>query len=181
MPFALQALLYLVVVDFFVYWIHRAQHRFKFLWAFHTTHHSQQQLNFMTSQRVHPVDHLFQDVCMFAPLFMLGFDESAWIPLYLWGEFNLAAQHSRIPWKYGPLYPIVVSPVFHSFHHSVDPEHHDRNFAGLFSFWDRLFGTAVRDHGRRPERFGLVDTVPATLSDTLIAPLRLLRRFYVRH
>ena len=180
LPFAAQALLYMAVADFFVYWIHRAQHHFRFLWAFHSTHHSQEHLNFMTSQRVHPVDHLFQDILMFIPLRMLGFDETAWIPMYLWGEFSLAAQHSRIPWRYGPLYRIVVSPAFHNFHHSVDPAHHNRNFAGLFSFWDYVFGTAVLDDRRKPERYGLVDVVPSTVAGTLTAPLRLLRGFYVR-
>jgi sterol desaturase/sphingolipid hydroxylase (fatty acid hydroxylase superfamily) len=180
-PFAAQVILYLLIVDFCVYWIHRAQHRFGFLWAFHATHHSQTELSFLTSQRVHPLDHLFQDVLMFAPLYVLGFSESAWIPLYLWGEFNLAAQHSRIPWKYGPLYRIVVSPAFHSFHHSIDPAHHNRNFAGLFSLWDYAFGTAVRDHSVRPRRFGLPGEEPATLAGSLTtAPLARLRSAYVR-
>jgi len=179
-PFVLQVPIYLVVVDFCVYWIHRAQHRFAFLWVFHATHHSQRDLNFLTSQRVHPIDHFVQDVCMFVPLWLLGFGESAWLPLYLLGEFTLAAQHSRIPWRYGPLYRVIVSPVFHSYHHSVDPAHHDRNFAGLFSFWDYLFGTAARDEGRAPEQFGLTDEPGNSLVGTLTAPLRLLRGDSVR-
>lgn len=181
LPFPLQVVLYLVVVDFFVYWIHRAQHHFPFLWAFHSTHHSQRELTFATSQRVHPVDHFVQDVCMFVPLMMLGFDERAWLPLYLWGEFNLAAQHSRIPWRYGPLYRIVVSPAFHAFHHSADPKHHDRNFAGLWSFWDYVFGTAVADDRKRPERFGLAEDPPPSLIGTLAAPADVLRKAYVRN
>jgi sterol desaturase/sphingolipid hydroxylase (fatty acid hydroxylase superfamily) len=181
LPFVLQALVYMAVVDFFNYWIHRAQHNFPFLWAFHSTHHSQEHLTFVTSQRVHPVDRLVHDAGMFLPLWFLGFDESAWMPLYVWGEFNLAVQHSRIPWRYGPLYPILVSPAFHNFHHSVDPAHHDRNFAGLFSFWDYVFGTAVADEGRAPPAYGLADEAPKTFMGTLTAPFTRLRGAYVRN
>lgn len=180
LPFAAQALVYMVAVDLLVYWIHRAQHSFRFLWAFHSTHHSQTELNFLTSQRVHPLDRLFQDTLMFVPMRLLGFDEAAWIPMYLWGEFSLAAQHSRIPWRYGPLYRVVVSPAFHNFHHSVDPAHHNRNFAGLFSFWDYVFGTAVEDDRRRPERYGLGGDAPASLGQTLLKPFEMLRRPNVR-
>ena len=38
--------LWIVVADFFNYWIHRLQHRSRFMWAFHTMHHAQEQLNF---------------------------------------------------------------------------------------------------------------------------------------
>jgi sterol desaturase/sphingolipid hydroxylase (fatty acid hydroxylase superfamily) len=178
LPYWLQALLYMVVADFLVYWIHRAQHHFPFLWAFHTTHHSQQHLSFATSQRVHPVDHLVQDILIFVPLRILGFDEAAWIPMYLLGEFNLAAQHSRIPWRFGLLYRIIVSPVFHSFHHSLDSAHHNRNFAGLFSLWDYAFGTAVRDERAAPAQFGLPSMAPTSVVSTLVAPIRLLRESY---
>jgi sterol desaturase/sphingolipid hydroxylase (fatty acid hydroxylase superfamily) len=181
LPFVLQVVLYMACVDLIVYWIHRAQHTVPFLWAFHSVHHSQEHLNFLTSQRVHPGDRIFQDLLMFVPIKMLGFDENAWIPLYLWGEFNLAAQHSRIPWRYGPLYPVIVSPVFHSFHHSADPRHHDCNYSGFFSFWDYLFGTAVRRHEPAPQRFGLQEPVANTFVGTLAAPFERLRGADVRN
>lgn len=178
LPYALQALLYFVILDFFYYWIHRAQHHFRFLWAFHTTHHSQEQLNCFTSLRFHPVDHLVQGFLIYPPLLVLGFSESTWMPVFLLGAFKELVQHSRIPWRFGTLYPVLVSPVFHSYHHSKDPAHHDKNFAGLLSFWDYLFGTAVIDDRRGPSRFGLENVVPTTLASTILAPFRLLRDFY---
>ena len=50
-------------------------------------------------------------------------------------------QHTQIPWRFGPLHWVLVTPRFHLYHHSIDPAHHDRNFGIVFSFWDRLFGT----------------------------------------
>lgn len=176
LPFALQALIYFAVVDFCVYWLHRAQHAVPWLWAFHSVHHSQTELTFATSQRVHPLDHLLLDIAMFLPLSLLGFHEAAWIPLYLAGELTLALQHSRLPWTYGPLYRVLVSPVFHQCHHARDPRFHDRNFAGIFSFWDHLFGTAAKPLAEAPRDFGLDGVHHAGFVDTLVEPFRRLFR-----
>jgi sterol desaturase/sphingolipid hydroxylase (fatty acid hydroxylase superfamily) len=176
--YPVQAVIYLLVVDFLAYWIHRAQHRFKWLWAFHTTHHSQRQISFVTSHRIHPVDHLVQYFLQFIPLLLLGFDQAAWLPMYLLGAFIEASQHSRLGWRYGPLYRVVVSPAFHAYHHSSEPAHRDKNFAGFFSVWDYLFGTAVKDDSSGPSRFGLESLVPTTLASTIVAPFRLVRESY---
>lgn len=172
LPFPVQALLYLAIVDLCTYWIHRVQHAVPWLWAFHSVHHSQTDLNFATSQRVHPLDHLFQDLLLFVPLFALGFDEGAWLPLYVAGELTLALQHSRVPWTYGPLYRVIVSPVFHQCHHATDPAYHDRNFAGMFSLWDYVFGTAAPRPRTPPQQFGIDGLRHATLLDTLIEPFK---------
>jgi len=34
----------LFIVDFIIYWIHRAQHQFDFLWRTHAWHHSIEQM-----------------------------------------------------------------------------------------------------------------------------------------
>src|SRR4029077_7936965 len=49
--------------------------------------------------------------------------------------------HSLLDWKFGPLGRIVVSPWAHRIHHSTVPEHVNRNYGGVFSLWDRLFGS----------------------------------------
>ena len=172
LPFALQALLYFAVADFCVYWLHRTQHAVPWLWAFHSVHHSQTELTFVTSQRVHPIDHLFQDVLMFLPLSLLGFHEAAWIPLYLASELTLALQHSRLPWTYGPLYRLLVSPVFHQCHHARAPAYRDRNFAGIFSVWDYLFGTAVKPAHGAPRDFGVEGLEHSSLYESLAEPFR---------
>jgi hypothetical protein len=37
------------------------------------------------------------------------------------------------------------TPSHHRVHHGIDPEYVDRNYAGIFIFWDRLFGTFQRE------------------------------------
>ena len=51
---------------------------------------------------------------------------------------------------------MFVTPVFHHWHHAEDAAAHDRNFGAIFSFWDRLFHTALVD-ARYPTAYGLGD------------------------
>jgi sterol desaturase/sphingolipid hydroxylase (fatty acid hydroxylase superfamily) len=169
--------LWILIADFTSYWVHRLQHASRFVWAFHSTHHSQEQLNFATTTRFHPIDHFISDVIKFFPPLVLGASPMSWLPLYLTTDFMTMAQHSRIKWRFGVLSRILVTPRFHSFHHSADPRHYDKNFGGIFSVWDYMFGTAL-DAAEQPSEFGLSDVKMPTLVSTLVVPFRLLRRSY---
>ena len=41
----------------------------------------------------------------------------------------------------GFLEKIIVTPSHHRVHHATNPQYLDRNHAGIFIIWDRLFGT----------------------------------------
>jgi hypothetical protein len=68
----------------------------------------------------------------------------------------------------------VCSPAQHQIHHSTDPRHHDRNFGGLLSLWDWLFGTLVTARTRQSITFGLgADSARYhTVRDMYLAPVR---------
>jgi sterol desaturase/sphingolipid hydroxylase (fatty acid hydroxylase superfamily) len=175
-PFVLQALAYIVVGDFIAYWVHRAEHRYAWMWAFHTTHHSQAQLTFATTARFHPVEMIYHTLLAYLPLRLLGVQPMVWLPMFLAMQVFTAVQHTQIPWRLGPFYRLLATPGFHAYHHSADPAHHDRNFGNMLSLWDHLFGTAVAADAPRPVRFGLGGTPPATLGAILLQPFRLLLR-----
>ena len=171
-----QALAYFIVGDFIAYWIHRAEHRFAPMWAFHATHHSQARLNFATAARFHPVEMIYHTLLAYVPMRLLGVQPMAWLPVFVTMQLYTAVQHTQIPWSYGPLGRVLVSPAFHAFHHSADPAHHDRNFGNIFSLWDRLFGTAVPTGAARPTHFGLAEPEPESLAGILWQPIRRLRQ-----
>ena len=160
---------YWIVFDFMAYWVHRWKHASRFLWAFHAVHHSQERLTFATITRGHPLEQVFGSVIAFFPLIVLGAPPSAWLPLQLLREFLEALQHSAIPWRLGWGRYLIVSPVFHAFHHSTDPAHHDRNYGVNLAIWDHLFGTAV-DGPARPAEFGLKDRPMPTVASQLVGP-----------
>jgi sterol desaturase/sphingolipid hydroxylase (fatty acid hydroxylase superfamily) len=161
-----------------MYWLHRAQHRYRFLWAFHTTHHEPTQLTYATFLRFHPVEVIIGDIASFAILSLLGADFTGWVLVFMITTFLGEVQHTQIPWTLGPLRWIFVTPRFHGYHHSTDRAEHDRNFGGLFSFWDRIFGTAMPENAPPPKAYGLVDVKSESLLETVVSPFRVLRRLY---
>ncbi len=63
--------------------------------------------------------------------------------------------HANLNWTFGPLRHVLVSPVFHRWHHSRDVA--GRNFASTFSLWDVMFGTYHMPSGEVPKAYGIDD------------------------
>lgn len=135
-----ELLLLFLIMDFSFYWWHRASHRVRFLWANHVNHHSSKEYNFSTALR-QPV---FSPVLR--PLFylyipLLGFDPAVMtmmgVVALAWGVLS----HTKHIGKLGPLEYVFVTPSHHRVHHGSNPQYIDKNYAGTFSFWDRMFGT----------------------------------------
>jgi len=49
---------------------------------------------------------------------------------------------------------IFNTPSHHRVHHGVNDEYLDRNYAGIFIFWDRLFGSFVDE--KAEVRYGII-------------------------
>lgn len=125
--------------DFFYYWCHRAQHRF--LWNFHAVHHSVREMSGMTAYH-HVTEPLMKTVLYVVPISLFIHDPYG-APvigalLGLQGHYL----HSTTRLNFGPLGRVIQDNRFHRIHHSVHPEHHDKNFGVFTTLWDRLFGTA---------------------------------------
>ena len=59
---------------------------------------------------------------------------------------------------------------FHHWHHSGDPDARDKNFAGMFPWLDRLFGTHHAPTAQWPEIYGIDDPMPAGYLRQLQSP-----------
>ena len=175
LPMILSVPIFWMLGDFFLYWIHRLYHSVPFLWAFHAVHHSERELNTLSTNRRHPVEGALNGLTLYLPLaFVLGIETRAWVPWYVASQILEALHHAQLDWRFGPFYRWIVSPVFHSIHHSTDQKHFDRNFGLMFSVWDYVFRTAAPER-ERPTRYGVEGLVIRdTISDQLFAPLRLL-------
>jgi len=46
--------------------------------------------------------------------------------------------------SFGLLWWMLSSPQYHRIHHSLEPQHINKNFAVWFPVWDILVGTAYR-------------------------------------
>lgn len=140
-PIVVVSLLAVLAGDLLNWLHHYIRHKIEVLWLFHTIHHSQQQMNMFTDLRVHLVEYVVAKPITILPLFVLGLDAQMafWLTLVL--ESYTRIYHGNLRTNYGPLRYLLVTPQSHRIHHSKLPEHVDKNFAVLFSFWDRLFGT----------------------------------------
>ena len=137
-----QVLVWLIILDFFHYWWHRAMHQSKILWEFHAFHHSATSFTILTGNRIHPVEMIMKTLLVTIPMLFIGAPTTS-IFLYLFVRrlFDMA-QHSFVPITYGRFGKyIIFSPVGHRIHHSDRPEHFDSNYGNIFSTWDHLFGT----------------------------------------
>ena len=171
-------LLYWLSVDFLTYWWHRWLHTSKFLWAIHSVHHSQPEMSFISSYRMHPLEQLMQNAIMVVPLLVMGVPTVRWLPVVAVMALLEGVQHSSLNWGYGRGFYILVSPRFHGLHHSSDPRHYNRNFAKILSVWDFMFRTGIREDSR-PERLGVEGLpVPRTIAAQLVAPFRVLGQWY---
>ena len=139
--------------DLIGYWVHRLFHG-RFLWPVHAVHHSSRQLDWLSSVRVHPLNDIIARGFQAVPLVLLGFPlklVAIYVPFL--GLYALFL-HANVSWSYGWLGHVIASPRFHRWHHTAETEGLDKNFAGLFPFWDHLFGSFHMPKDRYPKRFG---------------------------
>lgn len=131
-----------VLDDFNYYWAHRTGHRVRWFWASHVNHHSSQHYNLSTALR--------QTWTGFPAL---------WFLFRIWPAFigfhpamiatvvavNLVYQfwiHTEAVRRLPRWFEAVMNtPSHHRVHHAVNPVYLDRNYAGVFIVWDKLFGT----------------------------------------
>ena len=155
LPWAVQLIIIMLLTDFAQYWLHRAFHRVPFLWGFHAVHHSAKSMDWIAGARMHFLEIIVLRGVTATPMLVIGFDESAiqtyMLLVYVYSTFI----HSNVGTNFGFLEKILVAPRFHHWHHGVEKEAVDVNFAIHFPFWDWLFGTYHLPEGKWPNGYGI--------------------------
>jgi lathosterol oxidase len=171
-PLPLQFLAALFCADLFQYAAHRAFHRVRWLWRFHAVHHSSQQMDWLAGSRLHLLDVVVTRAVSFAPLFLMGFSEQALLAYLFFVSFQAVFIHANVRFRLRPLRWLVVTPLFHHWHHAAEPAAVDVNFAVHLPWIDRLFGTAYLPE-RWPACYGVAgDPIPEGWWQQLVHPLR---------
>lgn len=171
-PLWLQVIGVLLLGDFIHYWTHRLFHGDRF-WPAHAVHHSPTELDWFSSMRMHPINDIMTRAAQGLPLVLLGFSLQAVFLAAPIISLVVIISHTNVPWTFGPLRYVVVSPVYHQWHHSSEPEAIDKNFAGMFPIWDLMFGTYYMPRGKLARRFGCKsDPPPEHLPGQMVYPLR---------
>ncbi len=157
-----------ILVDLSYYWLHRASHEIRWMWALHSVHHSAQQITFSVAYRL-GWTNLFSGPWLFLiPVCWIGFDPRAVGFMY---AANLLYQfwlHTETVPKLGLLERVFNTPSHHRVHHAVNPEYLDRNYGGVVIIWDKLFGTFAEEKNGVARTYGLVRQID-TLNPLKIA------------
>ena len=121
-PFLLQLALAMLVADLFQYAAHRAFHANGFLWRFHAVHHSIRAIDWLAGSRLHLVDILVTRAFSYIPLYVLGFSMPVFYAYVAIVALQAVAAHANTRIPFGPLKYVLVTPQYHHWHHSDNPE-----------------------------------------------------------
>jgi sterol desaturase/sphingolipid hydroxylase (fatty acid hydroxylase superfamily) len=160
-PWLLQFVEAMLLTDLAQYWFHRAFHRVPFLWGFHAVHHSAKAMDWLAGARMHFIEIILLRGVTSLPLLTLGFSPSvmqAYIALvYVYSGLV----HANLRGDFDRFGHVMVTPRFHHWHHGIEKEAIDVNFAIHFPLWDKLFGTFYLPPKTWPVGYGIPESVPS--------------------
>jgi sterol desaturase/sphingolipid hydroxylase (fatty acid hydroxylase superfamily) len=141
--FAAQVMIVLFVRDCLIYLRHRIIH-LRPVWAFHSIHHSSEEVNWISAARFHLGENLIEataEILFFLGATIYGFYPGALsVAGLVIGVYNFFI-HSNLRWTFGPPRYVFVSPVFRRWHHSDASEARDKTlprcFRALIWHWER--------------------------------------------
>jgi sterol desaturase/sphingolipid hydroxylase (fatty acid hydroxylase superfamily) len=163
---ALEVALGLLLFELGGYAYHRLAHRVPLLWRLHEVHHSAETLDWLASFRQHPLEIVLMTLAQNAPLVLLGIPLGTHALVLLLIKLNTVFVHADVAVPHGPWSSVWATPRYHHRHHQRDGE--PCNFASLFPFIDRLFGTHSAERGGRP---GLPHALPQRFAALLLHPV----------
>ncbi|MEC9389269.1 MAG: sterol desaturase family protein [Myxococcota bacterium] len=143
----------LVAVDALYYVFHRFSHRVNLGWMSHVVHHQSEEYNLAVALR-QPWFAQFISWAVYLPLALIGLPAEVWLLSY---AANLMYQfwiHTQLIGTLGPLEWVMNTPSHHRVHHGTNPEYIDKNYAGIFIVWDRMFGTFAKEEA--PPVYGVM-------------------------
>ncbi|MEP3225893.1 MAG: sterol desaturase family protein [Parasphingorhabdus sp.] len=146
-----------ILDDFAYYWFHRTAHRVRWFWAAHVIHHSSQHYNLTTALRQTWTGFFALSFLFRMPLFFLGFPPAL---IFFLAGINLVYQYwihteaiDRMPRWFEA---VMNTPSHHRVHHATNPRYLDRNYAGVFIVWDKIFGTFEPETEAETIEYGII-------------------------
>lgn len=153
-PIWLQFIEALVIADLTQYWVHRCFHQLPFLWRFHAVHHSIQQIDWLAGSRLHLFDIVVTRGLTLVPLVIFGFSQKSLHIYLVFVAFWATFLHVNIRYKFSYLQKFFAMPIYHHWHHAIEKEAIDKNFAVHLPLIDRLFGTYYQPKDQWPSAYG---------------------------
>jgi sterol desaturase/sphingolipid hydroxylase (fatty acid hydroxylase superfamily) len=133
-------LVLIVLIDLVFYFFHRFSHRCAFLWAGHQVHHEVEEFNLTVALR-RSVMQEFTIIWVYLPFALFGFSPGAFFLMFAAHNLYQFLIHTSYLPELRIFGLVFNTPHHHELHHCRNTCYIDKNFAGVFIFWDKLFGT----------------------------------------
>jgi alkylglycerol monooxygenase len=134
-----------VAYDFFFYWAHRLGHEVNIFWGAHGVHHQSEEYNLSVALRqswLHAVLAFF----IFLPIPFFGVSPKIFFIALSINSFYQFWIHTDVINRMPKWFEFIFnSPAHHRVHHARNEKYIDRNHAGMFIIWDKMFGTFVEE------------------------------------
>lgn len=158
-PIWAQLVFFTITHDFYIYWMHRWQHKNKWLWRIHEAHHSPKKVDWLSGSRSHALEILINQTVEFAPIVLLGSPASVvaykGVISAVWGMYI----HSNLNVNTGRLQYYINGPEMHRWHHTTG-KGRNRNFSTKLAIWDWIFDTAYFPNEQKANEYGLISPFP---------------------
>jgi len=130
----------IVGIDFLYYWWHRASHGVNVLWAVHGVHHQSEDMNLAVALR-QPAFEAITIIPFYLPLALVGVEPWIYVSCYALDLIYQFWVHTELTRRHPSIELVFNTPSAHRVHHGINPRYLDKNYAGIFLVWDRIFGT----------------------------------------
>jgi sterol desaturase/sphingolipid hydroxylase (fatty acid hydroxylase superfamily) len=166
----LAAITTIAIQSFANYATHLLFHKTPWLWRVHRVHHFDNVVDVSTGLRNHPVELLPVVLINASVAIMFGLLPWALITYGTAEALFALYSHANIRFPTSldrTLRLVLVTPRIHAVHHSAHKPETDSNYGGVFTIWDRLFGTYCDLRADCPEKmqFGLAELRDQRVSD----------------
>jgi sterol desaturase/sphingolipid hydroxylase (fatty acid hydroxylase superfamily) len=164
-----------LVLDLWLYWWHRANHRLPFLWRFHEVHHLDETLDTTSAVRFHFGEVLLSSMARAVVILVLAVPFSSVVVFEAAIALAAIFHHSNLRLPIGverALSAVIVTPSIHWVHHHAERRDTDSSYATVLSLWDRLFGSRSSFIRTPSMQIGVEGSHDVTLPNLLLRPFR---------
>jgi sterol desaturase/sphingolipid hydroxylase (fatty acid hydroxylase superfamily) len=165
----------LLLLDFLIYWWHRWNHEWGFLWRFHGVHHLDRFLDSTSALRFHFGEVLISALVRAGAILLIGFPLNSILAFETLVLIATIFHHSDLwlPARLeAALARLIITPSIHWVHHHRLKRDTDSNYGTVFSFWDRLFGSANATARQMTMEIGVEGEEEGSLPDLILRPVR---------
>jgi sterol desaturase/sphingolipid hydroxylase (fatty acid hydroxylase superfamily) len=143
-PYWLDIVVGIVVLDLVIYLQHVMFHAIPILWRLHMVHHADLDYDLTTGLRFHPIEIILSMGIKLSVVAIFGLPVAAVLifEVLLNGAAMFNHGNIRLPLKIDRILRyFIVTPDMHRVHHSVIIRETNSNYGFNLPWWDRLFGT----------------------------------------